>query len=458
MIDTLTNKISNVILGAGTITMAQSNTGLVIAPQDHNANGIMEEVDLDDNDVNSKTFTGQKFGETSSGTITDNGGVRVSVWHASPKGFWVRASSANNHDAKIGAPCNNQPTVDLSPGSLAQLVCGSLTVNVLQGRAKLDLGSGVLASITGGGSATVTGSPGSYTVENIGNTAIALVNSSGQAIGSIPAGQAYPAVPTVSCSPIAPFTYDGSAHPVPDGTCTSSAGGSFSYSYSSGAPPVNAGTYGFTAVFTSADPGNTNASTGGTITINRRSLTVTANNVFRLLGAANPAFTATYTGFAGEEGPLVLTGTLNFDTPATNSSPVGTYSVTPSGVASNNYSITFVPGTLTITYNVCLLYDPAKPVNSGATIPIRLQLCSAAGVNQSSSGIVLTAQKVTNLSTNAVTPPADAGGANRDQRFRMDGAGYLYNLKTTGLAAGAYTLTFGVTKDPLTHNVPFQVE
>ncbi|MFN6999314.1 MAG: MBG domain-containing protein, partial [Elioraea tepidiphila] len=44
----------------------------------------------------------------------------------------------------------------------------------------------------------------------------------------------------------------------------------------------------------------------------------------------------------------VLGGTLAFDTPATPSSPVGSYTITPSGLTSTNYAITFVPGTLTV--------------------------------------------------------------------------------------------------------------
>lgn len=456
VVDTASNTVKNVILGAFVRQVPQNNTAIVIAPQDHNDNGIMEEVDFDDNDPNSKTFTLKQFNDSSSGTITDNGGSKVSVWHAWPKGFWVRAAIANNHDAQIDA-CNQSSTY-LAPGSIAQLVCGSLTVNVISGRAKIDLGSGVFASITTGGSATETGTPGSYKLDNNGSAAITLINAAGQTIGSIGAGQSYPLSPPLACSPIAPFTYDGSAHSVPDGTCTSSVSGSFSYSYSSGSAPVNAGTYTFTATFTSSDPMYTNGTTTGTFTIESRSLAITANDAIKLVGAVNPAFTATYSGFAATEGPQVLAGTLHFDTPATASSPVGTYPVTPSGLASPNYNITFIAGTLTVTYNVCMLYDPAKPVNGGATVPIRVQLCSATGVNASSAGIVLTALKVTNAATNSVSTPVDAGRANPDQRFRFDSGAYIYNLKSTGLEPGAYTLTFGVTKDPMTHNAPFQVK
>src|SRR5207302_11224531 len=45
----------------------------------------------------------------------------------------------------------------------------------------------------------------------------------------------------------------------------------------------------------------------------------------------------------------VLGGTLSFSTSATTASVVGPYSVTPSGLTSTNYAISFHAGTLTIS-------------------------------------------------------------------------------------------------------------
>ena len=60
------------------------------------------------------------------------------------------------------------------------------------------------------------------------------------------------------------------------------------------------------------------------------------------------AFTVRYSGFVLGEGPGVLGSTLSFSTPATASSPAGSYAVTPAGLTSGNYAITFVSGTLTV--------------------------------------------------------------------------------------------------------------
>jgi hypothetical protein len=54
--------------------------------------------------------------------------------------------------------------------------------------------------------------------------------------------------------------------------------------------------------------------------------------------------------------------------------------------------------------------------------------------------------------------PEDAGNANPDNNFRFDSSleslgGYIFNLKTSGLASGTYGFTFTVTGDPTTHTV-----
>ncbi len=87
----------------------------------------------------------------------------------------------------------------------------------------------------------------------------------------------------------------------------------------------------------------------GTVTVMPATLTITANNATRLYGAANPAFSATYAGFVNGNGPGSLTGTLACSTTATVASPVGAYPITCSGQTSTNYTITYVPGTLSVT-------------------------------------------------------------------------------------------------------------
>jgi hypothetical protein len=85
----------------------------------------------------------------------------------------------------------------------------------------------------------------------------------------------------------------------------------------------------------------------GTLTISKAPLSVTADDKTKVYGAADPAFTVTYSGFVNGDGSASLGGTLTFTrAPGEN---VGSYVITPSGLTSTNYTITFNTGTLTIT-------------------------------------------------------------------------------------------------------------
>jgi len=112
------------------------------------------------------------------------------------------------------------------------------------------------------------------------------------------------------------------------------------------------------------------------------------------------------------------------------------------------------------TYSICLLYDSTKAAKSGATIPIKLQLCDSSGANLSSASITLHATSLNLASSNVSGAVQDAGNANPDNDFRYDPtlAGYIFNLKTTGLATGTYNLNFQASGDLATYTAPFQVK
>lgn len=115
-------------------------------------------------------------------------------------------------------------------------------------------------------------------------------------------------------------------------------------------------------------------------------------------------------------------------------------------------------GTLSVTFNVCLLYDPTKAVKSGAAYPIKLQLCDINGNNVSSADTVAQAVNVQQVSTSAFGEVITAGSANGDNNFRFDDGAYMLNLKTTGLTTGVYRLYFTAGNDPVLHSVEFQVK
>ncbi|OGX85868.1 hypothetical protein BEN47_14260 [Hymenobacter lapidarius] len=91
---------------------------------------------------------------------------------------------------------------------------------------------------------------------------------------------------------------------------------------------------------------------GGTLTLTKALLTVTADNANRLYGDDNPNFLATITGYKNGQSLATsgVTGSAALTTTATKTSDVGPYAIGAAigSLASNNYSFGFVPGTLTV--------------------------------------------------------------------------------------------------------------
>jgi autotransporter-associated beta strand protein len=110
---------------------------------------------------------------------------------------------------------------------------------------------------------------------------------------------------------------------------------------------LSAGTHNISAQYNPAT-GFADSSAGVGQIVNPAPLSVTANDFTKITGEVNPAFTVSFDGFVLGEGPSVLSGLLTFSTSATTSSPPGAYAITPGGLTSSNYALTFVSGTLTV--------------------------------------------------------------------------------------------------------------
>jgi hypothetical protein len=107
----------------------------------------------------------------------------------------------------------------------------------------------------------------------------------------------------------------------------------------------------------------------------------------------------------------------------------------------SNLCLTDVP-----QYTVAPLYDPNRAVKSGAVVQLKLQLFDAGGANVSSPSLVVSASGLVQKDTQPDGTLTGAGSANADSNFQYDATlqGYLFRLKTTGLARGTWCLTFTV--------------
>ena len=84
------------------------------------------------------------------------------------------------------------------------------------------------------------------------------------------------------------------------------------------------------------------------VTIGKAALTVTAKNHSITYGDAPANNGVEYSGFVNSETSEVLGGTLAYAYSYAQYDNAGSYTITPSGLTSSNYAITYTPGTLTV--------------------------------------------------------------------------------------------------------------
>ena len=280
--------------------------------------------------------------------------------------------------------------------------------------------------------------------------------------GSLVINQA-PSVTTVSG--VFSFTYDGNTHPA---TVTVTGAGGLSLTpapnYSCGHVPMVVADSGCIASYTYAgDTDHTGSSDAKTYSISKATPVLTINPLAPVT-IGNPttisglvklnlliptgAVTVTVNGIS-QAGAIGVGGAYS-TTFAPGTTNVGSYNVSASYPGDANFNPASNSGSLTLVvqYGICYLYDQTKSVQHNATVPIKLQLCDAAGHNLSSPAITVTATSVALVSGGSGTLE-DSGNANPDDNFRYDPtlAGYIFNLSTKPLGSGTWRLSFRTSND-----------
>ena len=172
--------------------------------------------------------------------------------------------------------------------------------------------------------------------------------------------------------PTAGYTYDGTAKTptvtVKDGSAVLTLDKDYTVNYSNN---INAGT---NATVTVTGKGNYTISGSRTFTINQATLTITANDQEKEVGADDPALTYTVSGLQGSDMEAnTLTGALTRDA----GDEVGSYAINQGTLsASSNYTIDFTAGTLTI-YRTLALFSGS---NEWATYVAQENLAVPAGI------------------------------------------------------------------------------
>ena len=179
----------------------------------------------------------------------------------------------------------------------------------------------------------------------------------------------------------------------------------------------------------------------GTLTITKAVLTVTANNQTKVYGAVNPALTINYSGFVGSDNAASLTTPPTASTTAITSSPVGAYPITASGGVSNNYTFTYVAGTLTITKAVLTVTATNQTKVYGAANPA-LPITYSGFVGSDNAASLITQPTATTTAT--VASPVGT--------YPITASGGVSNNYTFTYVAGTLTITTASTTISVTSN------
>ncbi|MBO7115783.1 MAG: hypothetical protein J6V87_01895 [Prevotella sp.] len=213
---------------------------------------------------------------------------------------------------------------------------------------------------------------------------------------------------------------------------------------------INAGT----ASVTIRDNSNSGYLIYGTtnFTISQAPLTVTAKPKSIAYGDAPANNGVEYDGFVGGETSTVLGGSLDYDYSYTQYDDVGdNYTITPKGLTSNNYNISYVAGTLTVNPKALTITADAKEKAYGDDDP---------ALTYTFEGLVgsdaITGALSRDAGENVGTYPINQNTLTASSNYTISytGANLTINPKPLTITAKSKTITYGEepTNDGVTYS------
>lgn len=199
--------------------------------------------------------------------------------------------------------------------------------------------------------------------------------------------------------------------------------------------PVSGSPYTITAAIGTLASGNyTFAFVNGQLTVTKATLTVAADNKSRAYGAANPSFTASYSGFKNGE-TLATSGVMGTPSLTTAATPTSSVSGSPYTITAGlgtlgagNYGFAFVNGQLTITGATLTVTADSKSREYGEANPP-----FTATITGFQNGETLATSGVTGSPSLTTTATATSP---------VSGSPYPITAALGTLAAGNYQFTF----------------
>jgi trimeric autotransporter adhesin len=400
---------------------------------------------------NGVSYDGFVNGETSSvlgGTLGYGGGAQG-------------ATDAGSYAILANGLTSSNYTIDYQPGLLtvtpAPLIVVANNARKIYDGLGYAGGSGVTYSgFVNGETSSVVGGTIAYGGDAQGavNTGYYMINASGliasnYSIDYLPGQLSVTPAPLIVIANNARKVYDGLSYAggsgvtyngFVNGETSSVLGGTLGYG-GDAQGAVNAGSYTIDAHgLTSSN--YTIDYQPGQLTVTPAPLIVTANNAEKVYDGLSytGGSGVTYSGFVNGETSSVLGGTLGYGGDAQGAVNAGSYAITPNGLVSGNYAISYTPGQLSVT--------PAPlVVSANGTSKVYDGLVYAGGNGISYSGFV-------NGETSSVLGGTLTYGGDAQTAVNVGN----YAIAPGGLTSGNYAITFvpgqlAVTPAPLSVSV-----
>ena len=210
---------------------------------------------------------------------------------------------------------------------------------------------------------------------------------------------------------------------------------------------ANVGSYAITGSF-SASNNYALSYVGADLSVNRRAITVTADTLSKTYGDANPALTYTVGG-AGLVNGDTLSGSLS--TMAGQYSNVGSYAITGSFSASNNYALTYVGANLSVNQRALTVTAEAKTKTYGDANPTLTYAATGLLNGDTLSGsLSTTAGQYSDVGAYAITQGLLA---NANYTISYMGSDLTVNQRAITVAADSLSRRYGLANPALTYIV-----
>ena len=185
----------------------------------------------------------------------------------------------------------------------------------------------------------------------------------------------------------------------------------------------------------------------GALTVNKATLTVTADNKSRVYGDSNPSLSYTIAGYVNSENASSagITGAPTISTTATAASNVADYTITSAAnnLAASNYQFSYVDGTLTVNRRPVTVTADNKSREYGASNPSLTYTIAADGTG-TSRGMYSSETLTGSVATAAVaTTSVGSVSITQNTSTNANNANYdiTYNNGTLSITQKALTIT-----------------